>query len=49
MKTLTFEVTPPDGCRVTVTLDTDPQWEQSMLDTYPKALALLQQLCERSA
>jgi hypothetical protein len=39
----------PDGCRVTVTLDTDPEWEQSMRDTYPKALALLQQLCERSA
>ncbi len=39
----------PDGCRVTVTLDTAPEWEQSMLDTYPKALALLKQLCERSA
>lgn len=39
----------PDGCRVTVTLDTDPEWEQSMRETYPKALALLKQLCERSA
>lgn len=37
----------PDGCRVTVTLDTVPQYEQYMLDTYPKALARLKELCER--
>lgn len=35
------------GCRVTVTLDTAPEWEQYMLDTYPKALARLKELCER--
>lgn len=37
----------PGGCRVTVTLDTVPEYEQYMLDTYPKALALLKGLCER--
>ena len=37
----------PGGCRVTVTLDTAAEWEQYMLDTYPMALALLKQLCER--
>lgn len=37
----------PSGCRVTVTLDTAAEWEQHMLDTYPKALALLKALCER--
>jgi hypothetical protein len=36
-----------EGCRVVVTLDTAPDWEQYMLDTYPKALALLKGLCER--
>ncbi len=35
------------GCKVTVTLDTATDWEQYMLDTYPKALALLKGLCER--
>ena len=35
------------GCRVTVTMDTVPEYEQYMLDTYPKALALLKNLCER--
>lgn len=37
----------PGGCRVIVTLDTAPEWEQYMLDTYPKALACLKELCER--
>ena len=37
----------PGGCRVTVTLDTAPEWEQYMQDTFPKALALLKGLCER--
>ncbi|MFG6430440.1 SRPBCC domain-containing protein [Roseateles sp. LYH14W] len=37
----------PGGCRVTVTLDTVPEYEQYMLDTYPKALARLKDLCER--
>jgi len=37
----------PGGCRVTVTLDTPDAYEQHMLDTYPKALALLKELCER--
>jgi uncharacterized protein YndB with AHSA1/START domain len=36
----------PDGCRVTVTLDTAPEWEQYMQDTFPKALALLKELSE---
>lgn len=35
------------GCHLTVTLDTAPDWEQYMLDTYPKALALLKELCEK--
>jgi len=37
----------PGGCRVIVTLDTAPEWEQYMLDTFPKALARLKELCER--
>lgn len=37
----------PGGCRVTVTLDTVPEFEQYMLDTYPQALARLKELCER--
>ena len=37
----------PGGCRVIVTLDTASEWEQYMLDTYPKALARLKELCER--
>jgi hypothetical protein len=37
----------PDGCLLTVTLDTAPEWEQYMLDTFPKALALLKGLCEQ--
>ena len=36
----------PGGCRVTVTLDTLPDYEQYMLDTFPKALARLKELCE---
>ena len=39
----------PDGCRLTVTLDTVPEYEQYMRDTFPKALALLKDLCERQA
>lgn len=37
----------PGACRVTVSLDTATEWEQYMLDTYPKALALLKSLCEQ--
>ena len=37
----------PGGCRVVVTLDTVPEYEQYMLDTYPKALERLKELCER--
>jgi hypothetical protein len=37
----------PGGCRVTVTIDTAPDWEQFMLDTYPRALARLRELCEQ--
>lgn len=37
----------PDGCLVTVSLDTAAEWEQYMLDTFPKALALLKKLCEQ--
>jgi hypothetical protein len=37
----------PGGCSVTVTLDTVPEYEQYMLDTFPKALALLKKLCEQ--
>ena len=36
-----------DGCHVVVTLDTASDWELYMLDTYPKALAVLKALCER--
>lgn len=36
----------PGGCRVVVTLDTIPAYEQYMLDTYPKALARLKALWE---
>lgn len=35
------------ACKVTVTLDTAAEWEQYMLDTFPKALATLKLLCER--
>lgn len=36
----------PGGCLVSVTLDTAPEWEAFMRDTFPKALALLKGLCE---
>jgi hypothetical protein len=39
----------PAGCRVTVTLDTVPEYEAHMLEVFPKALALLKQICERRA
>ena len=35
------------GCHVVVSLDTAAEWEQYMLDTYPKALALLKGQCEQ--
>lgn len=35
------------GCRVTVSVESLPEYEQSMRDTFPKALARLRQLCER--
>ena len=34
------------GCEVAVTLDTLPDYERYMNDTYPKALALLKAMCE---
>lgn len=37
----------PGGCRVVVTMDAAPEWEQYLLDTWPKALARLKALCER--
>ncbi len=37
----------PAGCKLVVTLDTAPEWEQYMLDTFPKALELLKSLCAR--
>lgn len=39
----------PGGCRLTVTLDTVPEYEAFMQETFPKALALLKDLCERPA
>jgi len=36
------------GSTVTVSLDTIPEYEQYMLDTYPKALGLLKELCEQT-
>ena len=33
---------------VSVSLDTLPEYEQYMLETYPKALNLLRELCERN-
>ena len=39
----------PGGSRVTVSLETAPEWEQYMLDTYPKALGLLKEQCEHAA
>ena len=35
------------GTEVTVSIDTVADWEQYMSDTYPQALALLKELCER--
>ena len=32
-----------------LTLDTAADWEQYMRDTFPKALGLLKELCERPA
>ncbi len=43
-----FEALPGGGCRLTVTLDAIPEYEAYMLDTYPKALALLKAGCEDS-
>jgi len=34
---------------VTVSLDTLPEYQQHMLETYPKALSLLKELCERNS
>ena len=36
----------PDGCLLTVTLDTVPEYEAFMQHTWPRALALLRGLCE---
>ena len=37
----------PEGCRLTVTVDTVAEYEQYMRDTFPKALALLKALAEK--
>lgn len=37
------------GTTITVDLDTVPEYEQYMLETFPKALGLLKDLCERAA
>jgi hypothetical protein len=37
----------PDGCRLTVAVDTVAEYEQYMRDTFPKALALLKDLAEK--
>ena len=37
----------PDGCRLTVAVDTVAEYEQYMRDTFPKALALLKALAEK--
>ena len=37
----------PDGCRLTVAVDTVAEYEQYMRDTFPKALAVLKDLAEK--
>jgi hypothetical protein len=37
------------GTTVTVYLETSPEWEEFMLEAFPKALNLLKELCERDA
>ncbi|MEC5397440.1 SRPBCC family protein [Uliginosibacterium sp. H1] len=37
----------PGGTRFVVTVDTVPEYEQFMQDTFPKALALLKGICEK--
>ena len=37
----------PEGCRLTVAVDTVAEYEQYMRDTFPKALALLKELAEK--
>ena len=37
----------PDGCRLTVAVDTVAEYEQYMRDTFPKSLALLKELAEK--
>jgi hypothetical protein len=39
----------PGGCRVEVAVDTAPDYEGFMLETFPKALGLLKQRCETQA
>lgn len=41
----TFEAV-PEGTRLVVDQDVAADWEQHLKDTWPKALALLKQLCE---
>ncbi|MFG5409068.1 SRPBCC domain-containing protein [Piscinibacter sakaiensis] len=36
----------PGGCLLSVSVDTAPQWEAHMQETFPKALALLKGRCE---
>jgi hypothetical protein len=45
----TFADAAGGGTTLTVSLDTVPEYEQFMLDTFPKALGLLKGLCERAA
>lgn len=37
----------PEGCELTASLETTPEYETYMQETFPKALALLKGLCER--
>ncbi|MDQ8023413.1 MAG: SRPBCC domain-containing protein [Moraxellaceae bacterium] len=37
----------PGGTHLVVTVDTVPEYEQYMQDTFPKALGLLKELCEK--
>jgi len=39
----------PGGSAVTVSVEIAPEYEQYMLDTYPKALGVLKELCEQAA
>jgi hypothetical protein len=38
----------PEGTRVVIEQEVDVKYEQSMNDTWPKALAILKQICEEA-